>query len=585
MGATFGTVAARGVDGNKAIDSTAKAVVLGLGVLFGVLGFIGTAIYARRELTKIIMDEQNERAIDERTNAELAQSFMISECELLSEDDSSSSFEDLENPQLGNTLGDRSDFQSASPPKMYRQIYRRPWTPDTVASELPILPKLLNQYLSPKRDQLDVRSDESSASEARASKQNRSASMPDSYQSILVDSDASTSTPYSGSRRHTVDNHSREKIIVGLVSTSKSPGPLSTSFSIKETSIHGLANLDEAKATIPEMYQKMNENQWTPNSVALELNQFISPKTSRSRDQDEMSTPRARANCKQNQSASMPSPNLLNDSRTSSSSTSSRSCIVENHSSQIIRATSRSPVPRSNSPQTDDHGLANIDEANVFSGYETPKKSATNHALFEKEDGIRGRCHTDPTDSGERRYASAPFSAGAENIPRPTVPPPPRNKNKSPAWTPSKKSRLRTWHSTDSLGGLQTPQQQSSPPEVDGSIPSRSASMTFPQQEEQPSQIRPRSSSSSFQFSTSNIRNGRYGSISFQLSPSTNNVELTIRNRNGPQREEQPSHGCPRSGSMPSPDHSELNVRNRRNDSREGNGTDEPSREWFWIWA
>jgi hypothetical protein len=92
--------------------------------------------------------------------------------------------------------------------------------------------------------------------------------------------------------------------------------------------------------------------------------------------------------------------------------------------------------------------------------------------------------------------------------------------------------------------------------------------MTFPQREEQPSQIRRRSSS-----------------FSFQLSPSTNNVKLNIRNRNCPQREEQPSHDRRRSESMPLPNHFELNVRHRRNDSREGNGTDEPSREWFWIWA
>ena len=574
VGATFGTVAARGVDGNKAIDSTVKAVVLGLGVFFCVLGLIGTAIYARRELTKIIMDEQNEMAMEDRADAELAQSFRFSECESISEEDGSCSFEDVDNLQLGNTSADPSDSQSASPPKMYRKIYRRPWTPNTVASELPILPKVLNLYLSPKRDQFDVRSDESSSSVARTNcKQNRSASMPDGFHSILDDSDTSASSPYSDSRRHTVDNLSPEIIRVGLVSTPKSSVPRSTSFSTEDTCIHGLANIDETEATGPKRYHKTNERHWAPDSVALELNEFISPKTSRSRDQNEMSTPRARANCKQNQSASVPSPDLLNNSDMSTSSTSSRSRkrTVENHSPQYIRATSRSPGPRSHSLQTDEdsiHGLANIDEANVFSGYETPTKSITNPAVFENEDGIRRRCHTDPTDSGGRRYASAPFSAGADNNPRPTVSPPPRNKHTSPACTPSKKGRLRTRHSTDSFGESQTPQQQSSPPEVQGSPPSRSVSMTFPQREEQPIQIRRRSSS-----------------FSFQLSPSTNNVKLNIRNRNGPQREEQPIHGRPRSESMPLPNHFELNVSHMRNDSRESNGTDEPSREWFWIWA
>jgi hypothetical protein len=564
------------------------------------------------------MDEQNERAMEERADAELAQSFMVRECESMSEDDGSCSFEDLEDPQLGSTSGDHSDSRSASPTNIYRKNYRRPWTPDTVASELPILPKVLNLYLSPKRDQLDVRSDDSSSSGARANcKQNWSASMQDSFLPIQDDSDAITSSLYSGSWRRTLDDHSHEKIIAGLVSTSKSPVPRSASFSTENTSIHGLADIDETKATSPTRHQKMNEKHWTPDSVAYELNQYMSPKTSRSRDQDETSAPRARANYKRNRSASMPSPDLLNSSDKSTSSTSSRSCIVESRSPQNIRSTSSSPVPRSNSLQADDnsiHGLANIEETDVFSGYETPKKSVTNSAVFENEDGIRRRCHTDPTDSGERCYASAPFSAGAEDNPRPTVfSPPPRNKHKSPAFTPSKNGLLRTRHSTDSLGGLQTPQQQSSPrnesvtkllelgkDEVH-SFPSRSASLTFPPREEHPRQVLRQLSSSSVQLSPSNIRSGTYGlqqeeqpsyvrprssSNTFQLPPSTHNFELNTRNRrNGPQREEQPSHDRTRSNSMPLMDHSELNARNRRNDSREGNGTDGPSREWFWIWA
>ena len=68
MGATFGTVDARGVDGNKEFDqdSVRKGVVLGLGIGLGVMALIGTAIYARMELKKIVLAEQMERAIEEQ---------------------------------------------------------------------------------------------------------------------------------------------------------------------------------------------------------------------------------------------------------------------------------------------------------------------------------------------------------------------------------------------------------------------------------------------------------------------------------------------------------------------------------------
>jgi hypothetical protein len=455
VGGIFGTVAARGVDGNKAISSTAKAVVLGLGVLFCVLGLIGTAIYARRELTKIIMDEQNERAMEERAETEMAQSFMIGHSAISEEGDSCSS-EDLENPELVNTSDDRSlsSSQSASPAKRYRKIYRGPWTPEIVASQLPILPKVLNLYCSPKKEHIDVGSDEPSSSESCDNcKQNRSTSIhdniPDSVHSIL-DSDASTSSRYSRSHRQTV------------------------------------------------------ENQWSQN----------------------------------------------------------------------MGATSWSSVPRSSSLHSDDnsiHGLANMNATNSFSGCETSEKADAiqifNPADFDNEDGIRRRCLTDPTDRGERCYESAPFSADAKKKQRPassrrrslSVSPSPQNnqRNNSPA------------RSIDPSSALQMPPQHSSPRNDsltrlmelgnDGvHSPRRSRSMTLSQQEEQPCLLRKRSISS------------------HQLSPSTNHSELYV---------EQPSHGRRRSDSLTLANHTELNFGNKRNDSREDDGTGEPSREWFWIWA
>ncbi|KAL3822640.1 hypothetical protein ACHAXA_001793 [Cyclostephanos tholiformis] len=450
VGALFGTMAAHGVDGNKAIDSTAKAVVLGLGILFGVLGFMGTAIYARRELTKIIMDEQNERAIEERADAELAQNFMSGECEAITEEDGdSSSFEDLENPHPGNTSDDISqpNSQSNSPTKIYGKIYRRPWTPDAVASELPILPKVLNQYLLPKRDHVDVESNEPISSGSQAiSKKERSASMPgercpDDFSSVLDDSGSRSSSAYVSSRRHTVVNLSPENIRIGRVKTS------------------------------------------------------------------------------------------------------------------------RSPVPRSRLFQLDDgsfHGLANIDESNVYSGYKISTNSDSseilNPAFIEIEEGTRRRCHTDPTN-----IASAPFStAKKDQRPSESLSHYPRHKSILP-----KKGGLRTRHPIDRLGALQCTQQQSMHPNdspaklqelINSKIhnpPARSTSMIFSQREEQPVDVRRRSSSSS------------------SLSPSMNHLELNRNTRDGPEREDQSSHCRRRSNSLPLTNYCDG----------------EPSREWFWIWA
>ena len=69
VGATFGTVGSRGVDGNQQMDDKSavnKYIVLGLGIGLGVLGLIGTAIYARKELAKIVLAEQQAREREEQ---------------------------------------------------------------------------------------------------------------------------------------------------------------------------------------------------------------------------------------------------------------------------------------------------------------------------------------------------------------------------------------------------------------------------------------------------------------------------------------------------------------------------------------
>lgn len=55
VGATFGTISNRGVDGKDEFDrdSIRKGVVLGLGIGLGVMGLMGTAIYARQVSLRI----------------------------------------------------------------------------------------------------------------------------------------------------------------------------------------------------------------------------------------------------------------------------------------------------------------------------------------------------------------------------------------------------------------------------------------------------------------------------------------------------------------------------------------------------
>ena len=94
VGATFGTVGSRGVDGNKRLAGLNQGIVLGLGIALGLMGLLGTAIYSRRELTKIIMAEQQEREREEQAGVVYRDS----------------SFDALsENPQSGYDKNDGDD--------------------------------------------------------------------------------------------------------------------------------------------------------------------------------------------------------------------------------------------------------------------------------------------------------------------------------------------------------------------------------------------------------------------------------------------------------------------------------------------
>ena len=208
-----------------------KGVVLGLGIGLGIMGLIGTGIYARRELIKIVIAEQRERAIEEM-GEEMSQQ-LVNDPELRAfEEDGSASFEDLDNPQLGDGLeidfslhSDNSNTntnscrQSRSP--LPGRMQRRPWTPETVANELPILPKLIHRFISPEppRDnQLATKkmeNSETSANEVELGPSIRHSSMPPLGDDLSLDLEegitsynavASSSPPLSPTRRATLQH-------------------------------------------------------------------------------------------------------------------------------------------------------------------------------------------------------------------------------------------------------------------------------------------------------------------------------------------------------------------------------------------
>jgi hypothetical protein len=155
VGATFGTINARGVDGNQEFDrnSVRKGIVLGLGIGLGVMGLILSGFYARSELTKIILAEQaTEQA--ESSVAEAAVRPQSSHEELLT---------DFENPQLGESYhgndhelqtnesfleqSDRSLHNSSFVEQMRPITPTRdtPWSEEAIALELPIVPNIFRR--------------------------------------------------------------------------------------------------------------------------------------------------------------------------------------------------------------------------------------------------------------------------------------------------------------------------------------------------------------------------------------------------------------------------------------------------------
>mmetsp|Transcript_5358 Transcript_5358/g.12172 ORF Transcript_5358/g.12172 Transcript_5358/m.12172 type:complete len:1003 (+) Transcript_5358:46-3054(+) len=298
IGASFGTVNKRGVDGKEEFDenSVRKGLVLGLGIGLGIMGLIGTGIYARKELTKIIIAEQMERATEEELGEEeMSQHLMNGECEAIPEEEDgiSLSFEDLENPQLGDSVNDFS-FNSVNtregvislPGRQRKLNPPRSWTPEAVASELPILPKIVQRYLSPMISSLEspgsnnnpiISNYEGNAEASPASdgtppadhgsvRRSRytSSSLPP-IASFSFDSDddddaeegntgESTSSPSSPSRRHSLQHNSLDNIKVALMSPRiagedkhKNNWPRASSAPMDDNILTGLADIDESR--------------------------------------------------------------------------------------------------------------------------------------------------------------------------------------------------------------------------------------------------------------------------------------------------------------------------------------------------
>lgn len=166
VGATFGTVDARGVDGNKEFDrnSVRKGVVLGLGIGLGVMALFGTAIYARMELKKIILAEQMERATVEQ-DLFMHDDIVVGQEDGEEEDRGSVSFIDPDNVSFDsiehsrdgwpNTRRRVSSHSSLTTLERHR-ITQHQWTPETVDAELPILPKVILRCLPRPNDETTI---------------------------------------------------------------------------------------------------------------------------------------------------------------------------------------------------------------------------------------------------------------------------------------------------------------------------------------------------------------------------------------------------------------------------------------------
>ena len=134
------------------------------------MGLIGTAIYARQELTKIILAQQASEQADTSIAEEAAlqhtwrQSTIEGSLSLKRDGNSSGSLRDLENPQLGDSLQSVDEDEPSNhtirrvdserslcsgglrADRTENNAFRdRPWSPKAIAFELPIVPHLFRR--------------------------------------------------------------------------------------------------------------------------------------------------------------------------------------------------------------------------------------------------------------------------------------------------------------------------------------------------------------------------------------------------------------------------------------------------------
>ncbi|EJK59350.1 hypothetical protein THAOC_20443 [Thalassiosira oceanica] len=300
VGAAFGTVDAKGVDGNQAFNQngTRRGLLLGLGIGLGVAALIGTGIYARRELIKIAMSEQHERTLEEQAAENISERLMNSFGVIHEgdEDERSLSFEDLENPQLCGNQPEyteekneiaQNDNHSCNPSPMRDQgpapdtplddnqyQRRHVWTPESLSAELPVIPRMAKKLLqgfrppdsdpvltpSTPRRHVDSEDSGTSSVEENESMGNMKRRRSSSFPTLPVRSLSSPSshhfepnqedTTYDDGiqRRHSVEGSPYEIHVLSRAHRERPSSPHSLEFEAASGDISILANIDETSA-------------------------------------------------------------------------------------------------------------------------------------------------------------------------------------------------------------------------------------------------------------------------------------------------------------------------------------------------
>lgn len=409
--------------------------------------------------------------------------FIDGECEAIQEGDDSCSlsFEDLESPPLNpqddsclslcsvnsaersphpQDVGARS-VDSSSPHVRSWMMRHRPWTPETVAAELPILPRLfapvVSMFESPDSDHIPrshVRNMERSSTTAVHNDDSvrshySSASLPPLRGSDFFSLDAQDNTesgaatkPSSPNRRHTVDN-----VKVALVSTPKSPMDKRRS---PRPSVAAMTQIDEELTTLPYVVTAgANSLVTTPKSGLPKRRRSITdPSGCVSMAASHENDPRERNSTRQATPAWTPKKQGLRK---------------KHHSLDSFSAWQTPSSDKSNRPRASSAAMAHIDEHRALSDDESSEEGADGKMSLAIQKKTRRRCNTDPT---------ACFSMTGDHDAK-------ESPRKQPPASTATKQGLRKRHR--SLGSFSAWQTRKLEQEDEGNSPlSRSSSLPSP---------------------------------------------------------------------------------------------------------